>query len=47
MDDVNSVVSTIVDLATEGDPIKTDDWKEARLNQINNEKKVSLFNQRS
>lgn len=42
MDDINSVVSAIFKLASEGDVIKMDEWEEARLEQINKEKRFGL-----
>ncbi|GAB1523607.1 hypothetical protein RhiTH_006757 [Rhizoctonia solani] len=38
IDDVNSVVSTVFELAIEGDALKTDEWRGDRLEQIEKEK---------
>ncbi|CAE6438796.1 unnamed protein product [Rhizoctonia solani] len=38
MDDINFVVSTIFKLAAEGDAVKTEEWQEARLEQVTKEK---------
>ncbi|KEP55695.1 hypothetical protein V565_001510 [Rhizoctonia solani 123E] len=42
MDDINSVVSTMFELAAEGDAVKTDEWQEGRLQQISKEKMFGL-----
>ncbi|KDN48098.1 hypothetical protein RSAG8_03114, partial [Rhizoctonia solani AG-8 WAC10335] len=42
MGDINSVVSTVFKLAAEGDAVKTDEWQEARLERINQEKMFGL-----
>ncbi|CAE6429500.1 hypothetical protein ACGC1H_000908 [Rhizoctonia solani] len=42
MDDINLVVSTMFELAAEGDAVRTDEWQEARLEQISKEKIFGL-----
>ncbi|KAH7343976.1 hypothetical protein B0J17DRAFT_198169 [Rhizoctonia solani] len=42
MSDVNSVVSAMFKLAAEGDAIKADEWQEARLQQVDKEKRFAL-----
>ncbi|CAE6443571.1 unnamed protein product [Rhizoctonia solani] len=42
MDDVNSVVSAMFKLAVEGDATKAEEWQEARLKQIDKEKRFGL-----